>query len=91
MGLPSSAPIPRAKVATSSTISTRGVARVYKMSFGDGVWRLWRDEPDFSPLDFAQRYVGTFSDDDTTIAGAWEMRHDGTTWEHDFDITYIKV
>lgn len=70
---------------------TRGVARLYKMSFGDGVWRLWRDEPDFSPLDFAQRYVGTFSDDDTTIAGAWEMRHDGTTWEHDFDITYIRA
>jgi dihydrofolate reductase len=32
---------------------SRGVARVYKMSFEDGVWKLWRDEPDFSPLDFA--------------------------------------
>ena len=27
---------------------SRGVARVYKMSFADGVWKLWRDEPDFS-------------------------------------------
>jgi hypothetical protein len=70
---------------------TRGVARVYKMSFGAGVWKLWRDTPDFSPLDFTQRYTGTFSDDGTTIAGAWEICHDGTTWEHDFGLTYIKA
>jgi hypothetical protein len=70
---------------------TRGVARVYKMSFGDGIWKLWRDEPDFSPLDFAQRYTGTFSDDGTTIAGAWEICHDGKTWEHDFGLTYVRA
>ncbi len=70
---------------------TRGVARVYKMSFENGVWKLWRDEADFSPLDFSQRYTGTFSDDGTTIAGAWEICHDGTTWEHDFDLTYTKA
>jgi hypothetical protein len=70
---------------------SRGVARVYKMSFGTGVWRLWRDEPDFSPLDFAQRYTGTFGDDGQTIAGAWEICHDGKTWEHDFDLTYTKT
>ena len=29
---------------------TRGVARVYKMSFADGVWKLWRETEDFSPL-----------------------------------------
>ena len=57
---------------------TRGVARVYKMSFENGVWKLWRDEADFSPLDFSQRYTGTFSDD-------------GKTWEHDFDLTYTKA
>ena len=51
---------------------SRGVARVYKMSLEDGVWKLWRDEPDFSPLDFHQRFAGTFSDDGTTIAGSWE-------------------
>ena len=67
---------------------SRGVARVYKMSFEGGVWRLWRDEPDFSPLDFSQRYRGTLSDDGTTIDGAWEICHDGKTWEHDFDLTY---
>jgi hypothetical protein len=69
----------------------RGVARVYKMSFADGVWKLWREEPDFSPLDFAQRYTGTFSEDGTTIAGAWEIRHGGQDWAHDFDLTYIRA
>jgi hypothetical protein len=67
---------------------SRGVARLYKMSFEDRVWKLWRDEPDFSPLDFSQRFTGTFSDDGKRIAGRWEISHDGRTWEHDFDLTY---
>lgn len=70
---------------------SRGVARVYKMSFSDGVWKLWRDSPDFSPLDSSQRYSGSFADDGETITGAWEISHDGTTWEHDFYLTYNKV
>ncbi|MGH3070862.1 MAG: hypothetical protein ACRDNB_01165 [Gaiellaceae bacterium] len=70
---------------------TRGVARVYKMSFENGVWKLWRDAPDFSPLDFSQRYTGTFDEAGTTIAGTWEICHDGRTWERDFDLTYRKV
>jgi hypothetical protein len=70
---------------------SRGVARVYKMSFGEGIWKLWRDSPDFSPLDFWQRYVGSLSDDGNTISGAWEICHDGATWEHDFDLTYTRV
>ncbi|HEX2135179.1 MAG TPA: hypothetical protein VHG30_04630 [Microvirga sp.] len=70
---------------------SRGVARVYKMSFQNGVWKLWRDRPDFSPLDFSQRFTGAFSDDGKSIAGAWEINHDGRTWEHDFDLTYTKV
>jgi hypothetical protein len=69
---------------------SRGVARVYKMSFDDGVWKLWRDEPDFSPLDFSQRFTGTFGEDGITISGRWEISHDGTTWEHDFDLTYTR-
>lgn len=69
---------------------SRGVARVYRMSFADGAWKLWRDAPDFSPLDFSQRYTGTFSAEGTTIAGRWEICHDGDTWEHDFDLTYTK-
>jgi hypothetical protein len=70
---------------------SRGVARIYTMSLEDGVWKLWRDTADFSPLDFAQRFTGTFSDDGMTITGAWEIAHDGVTWEHDFDLTYIRV
>ena len=70
---------------------SRGVARVYGMSLEQGVWRLWRESPDFSPLDFAQRYTGTFSDDGATIAGRWTIAQDGVTWEHDFDLTYLRV
>jgi hypothetical protein len=70
---------------------SRGVARVYKMSVSEEVWKLWRDSPDFSPLDFSQRYTGTFTDDGKTISGAWEICHDGTTWEHDFALSYTKV
>jgi hypothetical protein len=43
-----------------------------------------------SAIDFSQRYVGTFSDDGRTIEGTWEISHDGTTWEKDFDLTYRK-
>ena len=70
---------------------SRGVARIYQMSLGDGVWKLWRDAPDLSPLDFAQRFVGTFSNDGKTIDGRWESCHDGTTWEDDLAITYRRT
>ena len=70
---------------------SRGVVRVYAMTFDDGVWTLLRDSPDFSPLDFSQRFTGTFSDDDGSIVGRWESSHDGSTWAHDFDLTYRKV
>jgi hypothetical protein len=70
---------------------SRGVARVYEMSFSDGVWKLWRESPDFSPLDFRQRFEGTFSDDGRTIAGRWEISGDGSSWEHDFDLTYTRA
>jgi hypothetical protein len=70
---------------------SRGVARIYQMSFEHGVWKLWRDTEDFSPLDFSQRFVGTFSNDGKTIEGRWEISHDGSTWEKDFDLTYTKV
>jgi hypothetical protein len=61
------------------------------MTLDDAGWKLWRDAPDFSPLAFAQRYSGTFSDDGRTIAGSWEMCRDGETWAHDFDLTHTKV
>jgi len=70
---------------------TRGVARVYKMTLGDGVWKLWRDEPDFSDFNFAQRFTGTFSADGKTISCTFEICHDGSTWERDFDATYAAL
>ena len=64
----------------------RGVCRVYQMSIGDGVWRLWRDgEP------FAQRFTGTFSDDGNTITARWEAAEDGETFRTDFDLVYRRV
>jgi hypothetical protein len=69
---------------------SRGVARVYEMSLEGSTWTLSRTEADFAPLDFAQRWVGTFSDDGRTIEGSWEIAHDGAAWEKDFDLTYRK-
>ena len=64
---------------------SRGVARIYDVSFADGVLRLWRDG-----ADFAQRYSGRLSADAMTIDGAWEICEDGETWRHDFVLTYSK-
>jgi hypothetical protein len=69
---------------------SRGVARVYRMTLDDNVWTLSRDEADHSPLDFAQRYIGKISGDGQTITGSWEICHDGTTWQRDFDLSYRK-
>ena len=65
---------------------SRGVSRVYQMSFGEGVWKMWREAPGFW-----QRFSGTLSDDDSSIRGAWEKSPDGSNWEHDFDLIYRKV
>jgi hypothetical protein len=70
---------------------SRGVTRVYAMTLTDGVWCLAREAPDFSPLDFSQRFTGTISDDGRTISGHWEISTDGTEWDHDFALTYTKV
>jgi hypothetical protein len=69
----------------------RGVVRLYAMTFTDGVWTLTRESPDFSPLDFRQRFTGTFSQDGNTISGAWEKSAGGAGWEHDFDLTYRRA
>ena len=67
---------------------SRGVARRYEMSLRDGVWKLWRtaEAPDFS-----QRFTGRLSDDGNTIDAKWEICHDGSTWEHDFDLVYKRA
>lgn len=70
---------------------SRGVARLYRMTLDDNVWTLWRDEADFSPLDFHQRYISSVSNDGQTITGTWEICHDGVTWERDFDLSYRRL
>jgi hypothetical protein len=66
---------------------SRGVVRRYSMTLRDGVWTLLRHA---EPPDFSQRFVGTFSDDGDTIAGAWERAADGSDWRHDFDLVYTR-
>jgi hypothetical protein len=75
---------------TQHYFDSRGVVRLYSMSFVDGVWMLVRESADFSSLDFGQRYTGIFSSDGRTIRGAWEIAH-GASWEKDFDLTYIRI
>lgn len=61
------------------------------MSLVDGVWTLLRNTPDFTPLSFSQRYVGSFSDDGRVIQGAWERSTDGGEFTRDFEVTYTRV
>ena len=68
---------------------SRGVVRLYAMTFADGVWTLMRESPDFSPLDFGQRFTGTFSQDGNIISDAWDKRLNGTGWEHDFGRSHL--
>jgi hypothetical protein len=82
---------PEADGYTQHYYDSRGVVRLYAMTFGDGVWTLTRESPDFTPLDFRQRFTGTFSDDGNTISGAWETGHDSGEWEHDFALTYRRI
>jgi hypothetical protein len=65
-------------------------AQTTTSTFGASSGRRARDEPDFSPLDFPQRYTGVLGDGGATIVGAWEICHDGQSWEHDFDLTYTR-
>jgi len=76
---------------TQHYFDSRGVARLYAMTFSSGIWKLSRNSPDFSPLDFWQRFTGEFSTDGRTISGRWETSQNGSSWEHDFDLIYRKV
>lgn len=76
---------------TQHYYDSRGVERRYEMGFADGVWTLTRESADFSPLDFRQRFTGTFSQDENSITGAWEKGPGGGEWEHDFALTYRRV
>lgn len=61
---------------TQHYFDSRGVARLYQMTFEGGSWTLERTKADFSPLDFRQRFVGSISDDGATIDGEWRSSDD---------------
>jgi hypothetical protein len=63
----------------------RNVSRMYRMSFDEDVWKIWRESPGFS-----QRFQGIISKDGKTIRASWEKSSDGKNWEHDFDMTYTR-
>jgi hypothetical protein len=94
-GAPSSLTIVSADLETGAYTQhyydSRGVARLYAMTLADGVWTLTRESPDFSPLDFGQRFTGTFSEEGNAIGGAWQKRPHGGDWEHDFALTYRRT
>jgi hypothetical protein len=70
---------------------SRGVARLYAMTFDGSTWTLERTTPDFTPLEFCQRFVGSFDADGLRIAGEWSSSGDGHTWRRDFGLTYQRV
>lgn len=76
---------------TQHYFDSRGIARLYAMTFDGRDWTLERHTPDFSPLPFHQRWVGTFSADGETIEGRWETSPDGRDWELDFELAYRRV
>lgn len=82
---------PKTGAYTQHYYDSRGVARLYAMSLADGVWTLTRESPDFTPLDFRQRFTGTFGDDGNVISGAWEICFPGADWKHDFALTYRRA
>ena len=69
---------------------SRGTARLYAMTFGGRIWTLERTKPDFSPLDFGQRFTGRVSEDGTAIAGEWQKSAGGQPWTRDYGLTYTR-
>jgi hypothetical protein len=81
---------PGGETYTQHYFDSRGVARIYNMTFGEGKWTLLRNAQDFTPLDFAQRFTGTF-EDDRTINGVWEHAEDDMTWKRGFSLSLRKT
>jgi len=70
---------------------SRGTARLYAMTFDGRTWTLERTKPDFSALDFCQRFTARLSDDGATIDGEWQHSQDGQRWTRDFRLTYTRI
>jgi hypothetical protein len=76
---------------TQHYFDSRGIARIYRMTFDGHSWTLERDAADFTPLDFHQRWLAAVSDDGATIEGRWESSPDGAAWTLDFELTYQQL
>jgi len=76
---------------TQHYFDSRGVTRLYAMTFTGGLWTLVRESPDFSPLEFAQRFTGRFSADGNRVDGAWEIARPGADWALDFELNYVRL
>lgn len=76
---------------TQHYFDSRGVSRLYAMTFDGGRWTLLREAADFTPLDFAQRFTGVFSADGDRIDGSWEKKDPGGDWSPDFELVYTRA
>jgi len=64
----------------------RGVSRKYDVAIDAISWRWWRDEPGF-----AQRFTVTIAKDHRSMVGRGELSRDGSTWNGDLDVTYVRT
>ena len=63
----------------------RPTSRLFRMTFVDGTWTLFREDPDFH-----QRLVASVSP--ARVVGHWDASDDGgATWRKDFDVTLERV
>lgn len=65
---------------------SRGVYRIYEVSFSDQSLELSRYEPGFS-----QRFTGTFQEGGDIIDGLWKLSRVSGKWEDDLRIIYRRV
>jgi hypothetical protein len=75
----------RLKRVPCSILNERGVGRHYQMSFEGGVWKMWREAPEF-----LECITGMVSSDGTTITWHGEVSRDGSHWEQDLDVMYAR-
>jgi hypothetical protein len=69
----------------------RGVVRLYEMGFDGRTRTLSRRAPDFSPLDFAQRFTADLDEDGDTLTGGWFVASEGSEWRLDFRLSYRRT
>jgi hypothetical protein len=67
---------------TALSWDSRGVARVFAMTWGDGEWTLFREDPDFH-----QRIVAKV-EQDRIVASVDASEDAGTTWRKDVDLLF---